>query len=76
MQENLWAAELITSFKQVAVDQTSSQRRSFDPAEMIEEVIRTLSPTFKKSRSHAENLIPRESSSTATPDHRGTSLSI
>jgi len=52
------AAELITSFKQVAVDQTSSQRRSFDLAEMIGEVILTLSPAFKKSCAHVENLIP------------------
>ncbi|MES2947714.1 MAG: HAMP domain-containing sensor histidine kinase [Pseudomonadota bacterium] len=43
------AADLITSFKQVAVDQTSSQRRSFDLAELVEEIVKTLSPTLKKT---------------------------
>lgn len=52
------ASELIASFKQVAVDQTSSQRRSFDLAEMIGEVILTLSPAFRKTSTHVENLIP------------------
>jgi PAS domain S-box-containing protein len=41
------AAELVSSFKQVAVDQTSSQRRTFDLAEMIAEVVTSLGPTIK-----------------------------
>jgi PAS domain S-box-containing protein len=41
------AAELVSSFKQVAVDQTSSQRRSFKLAEMIGEVVTSLGPTIK-----------------------------
>jgi PAS domain S-box-containing protein len=41
------AANLVSSFKQVAVDQTSSQRRSFKLAEMIGEVITSLGPTIK-----------------------------
>ena len=41
------AAELVSSFKQVAVDQTSSQRRSFELAEMIGEVVTSLGPTIK-----------------------------
>jgi PAS domain S-box-containing protein len=43
------ASDLVTSFKQVAVDQTSSQRRSFDLASVIQEVVLTLQPTFKHS---------------------------
>jgi signal transduction histidine kinase len=43
------AAELVASFKQVAVDQTSSQRRHFDLAEMVEEVVTTLGPTIRKT---------------------------
>jgi PAS domain S-box-containing protein len=43
------ASELVTSFKQVAVDQTSSQRRTFDLASVIQEVVLTLQPTFKHS---------------------------
>ena len=36
------AADLIANFKQVAVDQTSAQRRHFDLKEVIEEVLSTL----------------------------------
>jgi signal transduction histidine kinase len=43
------AAELVTSFKHVAVDQTSAQRRQFDLDEVIGEVITTLRPTLKKT---------------------------
>jgi len=43
------AAELVTSFKHVAVDQTSTQRRAFDLDEVISEVITTLRPTFQKA---------------------------
>jgi signal transduction histidine kinase len=43
------AATLVTSFKQVAADQTSSQRRQFLLKETLEEVLLTLSPTLKRS---------------------------
>ncbi|MEN9456134.1 MAG: hypothetical protein RL210_1653, partial [Pseudomonadota bacterium] len=43
------ARELIASFKQVAVDQTSEKRRRFDLKEVIEEVVSTLHPMLKKS---------------------------
>ena len=33
------AAERIQSFKEVAVDQSQSERRSFDPAELVEQVL-------------------------------------
>ncbi len=42
------AAELIKSFKQVAVDQSSYQRRSFDLPEILHELRVTMSPTLKK----------------------------
>ncbi|MBT9507416.1 AAA family ATPase [Rhodoferax sp.] len=41
------AGELISSFKQVAVDQTSSQRRQFDLQEVASEIVLTLSPTIR-----------------------------
>jgi PAS domain S-box-containing protein len=41
------AAELVASFKQVAVDQISDQRRAFDLAEIVAENLMTLSPTLK-----------------------------
>ena len=43
------AAELIASFKQVAVDQTSSQRRTFNVEEVINEILLSLNPTLKKT---------------------------
>ncbi len=43
------AAELVQSFKQVAADQASSQRRQFDLHETIEEVVATLRPRFKRT---------------------------
>lgn len=52
LQRNLErAATLIASFKQVAVDQTSSQRRRFRLHDTLAEVLLTLSPSLKKSGS-------------------------
>ncbi len=42
------AAELIQSFKQVAVDQTSSERRRFELREYIDETLVSLRPRLKK----------------------------
>jgi signal transduction histidine kinase len=50
LQRNLSrASNLITSFKHVAVDQTSEQRRSFDLLEVTREVLATLSPILDKT---------------------------
>lgn len=43
------AGELVSSFKQVAVDQTSSQRRHFYLDEMVGELALTLHPMLRKS---------------------------
>ena len=43
------AGALVTSFKQVAVDQTSSQRRRFSLAVLVSEILLTLSPSIRKS---------------------------
>ncbi len=43
------ASELICSFKQVAVDQSSSQKRPFELGQMVQEVLTTLHPMLKKS---------------------------
>jgi signal transduction histidine kinase len=45
----LKAAELIDSFKQVAVDQTSSQRRSFDLATVIDDLTISVMPSLRDS---------------------------
>lgn len=42
------AATLITHFKHVAVDQASVRRRRFDLAELVAEVLSTLSPRLKR----------------------------
>lgn len=41
------AAELITSFKKVAVDQTSEEARTFNIKDILEEVLLTLAPQIK-----------------------------
>ncbi len=43
------AAELITGFKQVAVDQATAQRRQFDLAALVDEIMLTLRPSFKRT---------------------------
>jgi len=42
------AANLVSSFKQIAVDQTSDQRRNFDLLHFCEEVVLTLSNRIKR----------------------------
>ena len=44
------AADLIQSFKQVAVDQTGGERRSFDLAVYLDEILLSLRPTLKKTQ--------------------------
>ncbi|MDI4634857.1 PAS domain S-box protein [Pelomonas sp. V22] len=43
------AAELVANFKQVAVDQTSAQRRQFTLKEIVGEALLMLSPTTRKT---------------------------
>jgi signal transduction histidine kinase len=43
------ANELLASFKQVAIDQTSAQRRQFMLSEVVDEILLTLQPTFKRT---------------------------
>ncbi len=50
IQQNLTrAAELIQSFKRVAVDQTSQERRRFELRAYLEEVITSLGPRLRQS---------------------------
>ncbi|WP_404380953.1 PAS-domain containing protein [Caenispirillum salinarum] len=44
------AANLIQSFKQVAVDQTSDERRRFDLRTYVDEVLLSLGPKLKRTR--------------------------
>jgi PAS domain S-box-containing protein len=43
------AAELLSAFKQLAVDQSSYQRRVFEAGEVVREVALALSPTLRRS---------------------------
>lgn len=52
------AATLVSSFKQVAVDQTSSQRRSFDLANLLEEVLMTISPAIRHAHCEVVAEVP------------------
>jgi signal transduction histidine kinase len=52
------AGELIASFKQVAVDQTTSARRRFALDEVVHEIILTLSPALKKMPWKIESDVP------------------
>lgn len=44
------AVTLVSNFKQVAVDQTSVQRREFNLQQTVQEVVATLSPTLRKQQ--------------------------
>lgn len=52
------AATLITSFKQVAVDQTSEQRREFEVLPLVEDNVNALRPSFKHAAVHIVLEIP------------------
>ena len=53
LQRNLQrASELIRNFKQVAVDQSSEDRREFELKTYLEELIQSLSPQFKQGGHH------------------------
>lgn len=52
------ASELISSFKQVAVDQTSAHKRLFELRQHLSEVLLTLKPQFNKSPVSLKSNIP------------------
>lgn len=59
LMHNLARAEsLLKNFKQVSADQASEQRRLFDVAEVIAEVVSSLSPSLKKLGHHIVQDVP------------------
>lgn len=52
------AAELIKSFKQVAADQSSEVKRSFNLHAYTNEILLSLRPKLKQTRHHIENDLP------------------
>jgi PAS domain S-box-containing protein len=59
LQRNLQrAAELVGSFKQLAVDQSSYQRRSFELRALVQEVALSISPTLRNSGTRLQQAVP------------------
>ncbi|MCV2884835.1 ATP-binding protein [Aestuariibacter sp. AA17] len=54
------ASELVSSFKQVAVDQTSEAERDVDLNQYIREVVQSLAPTLKKANHTVNIACPEE----------------
>jgi len=54
------AVELVQSFKQVAVDQTSGERRQFDLKGYIDEVLLSLRPRLRKTRHQVSINCPKD----------------
>lgn len=68
------AADLVTSFKQVAVDQTSSQRRDFNLKAVVDEILLTLRPTFKHTPYLVDADIPPDLQLDSYPGPLGQAL--
>ncbi len=52
------AADLVASFKRVAVDRTSEHRRAFDLCGVVDELLQTLGPTLKRMPWRVEVQVP------------------
>ncbi len=52
------AANLVSSFKQVAVDQNSEQARDIDLADYIKDILRSLDPILKSAKVQVEQSVP------------------
>jgi signal transduction histidine kinase len=65
------AADLVSSFKQVAVDQTSVNRRRFNLRETVQEILLTLGPVTRKTSHTVECDIPADISLESYPGPLG-----
>jgi PAS domain S-box-containing protein len=54
------ASELVSSFKQVAVDQSSTQRRKFMLDQSVSEIVLLMGPALRRSTHSIECRIPKE----------------
>jgi len=61
------AAHLIQSFKKVAVDQTSGERRRFELAALLDDVLVALRPEFKHSQVRIEAQCPPDMTADSYP---------
>jgi PAS domain S-box-containing protein len=69
------AAELITSFKQVAVDRTSSQRRRFRLDEVVHETLLTMQPMLRRGPWQVHVQVPQDLVMDSFPGPLGQVLS-
>lgn len=65
------AAELITSFKQVAMDQTSAQRRVFDLHQVVDGMLAALGASVERPHIRIHNTVPRGSMCDSYPGPLG-----
>lgn len=63
------AADLIRSFKQIAVDQTSLELREFNVKTYLEEILLSLRPKLKKTKHQLEIICPPDIELYANPGH-------
>lgn len=68
------AAELIQNFKQVAVDQTSAQRRGFRVADLVRDVVGAVGPQFKHGSVTIETAIDSKAELDSYPGPLGQVL--
>lgn len=68
------AAELVSSFKQVAVDQSSLNRRPFHLHETVHEILLTLGPTLRKTTHTVGNEVPDDIAMDSYPGPLGQVL--
>lgn len=68
------ASSLVTSFKQVAADQTSSQKRTFAIKEVVDEVLVMLHPTLKRASHEIEVTLHTEATLESYPGPLGQVL--
>jgi signal transduction histidine kinase len=68
------AAKLIQSFKQVAVDRSNAERRTFDLSQSTEQIVSSLMPGLKRSQITLETDIPEGIVMDSYPGHYGQVL--
>jgi len=68
------AADLVSSFKQVAVDQTSAHRRRFDLEHTVDDILLTMGPTIRRTSHQVVTQIPAQISLESYPGPLGQVL--
>jgi signal transduction histidine kinase len=68
------AADLIQSFKQVAVDQSGNEKRRFNLCKMVQEVVYTHAPLYRKTAFRLEQSVPENITMDSFPGALGQVL--